>query len=100
MSYPDSRPRRLRRSPLLRQAVRETRLLPEDMVLPLFVADGVTDPRPIATLPGHFHHSPETVLAECEEVVGLGIPMVLLFGLPAHKDDAGSGGWAADGAVQ
>jgi porphobilinogen synthase len=95
-----ARPRRLRRTPLLRRAVRETTLQPRDFVLPLFVADGVTDPRPIPSLPGHAHHSPESVLAECEEAVALGIPMVLLFGLPAKKDEQGSGAWAEDGAVQ
>jgi porphobilinogen synthase len=100
MSYPQSRPRRLRRTPLLRRSMRETRLAPEDMILPLFVADGVTDPVPISTLPGHFHHSPESVVTECEEVASLGIPMVLLFGLPAAKDERGTGAWAADGAVQ
>jgi porphobilinogen synthase len=100
MTYPDSRPRRLRRSPLMRRAVRETSLTAENLVLPLFVADGVTEPRPIVSLPGHFHHSANSVLAECQEVVDLGIPMVLLFGLPAAKDDQGRAAWAADGAVQ
>jgi porphobilinogen synthase len=100
MSYPESRPRRLRRSPLIRRVVRETNLAPENLVLPLFVADGVTEPRPITSLPGHFHHSPRSVLAECEEVIRLGIPMVLLFGVPAEKDEQGSGAWAGDGAVQ
>ena len=100
MSYPESRPRRLRRSALLRRAVRETRLTADDLVLPLFVGRGVTEPRPIASLPGHFHHSTETALKECEELVGLGIPMILLFGLPATKDEMGSEAWAADGAVQ
>jgi porphobilinogen synthase len=100
MSYPESRPRRLRRSALLRRAVRETRLAPDDLVLPLFVGAGVTEPRPIASLPGHYHHGTVTALKECEEVVGLGIPMVLLFGLPAAKDEVGSEAWAADGAVQ
>jgi porphobilinogen synthase len=100
MSYPDSRPRRLRRSPLMRRAVRETSLTAENLVLPLFIADGVTAPRRIPTLPGHFHHSASSVVAECQEVVDLGIPMVLLFGLPAAKDDRGSAAWAGDGAVQ
>jgi porphobilinogen synthase len=100
MSYPQSRPRRLRRTPLLRRSLSETRLAPEDMILPLFVAGGVSDPVPISTLPGHCHHSTESVLVECEEVVSLGIPMVLLFGLPTAKDERGTGAWAADGAVQ
>jgi porphobilinogen synthase len=100
MSYPISRPRRLRRSGPLRRAVRETRLAADDLVLPLFVGSGVTAPRPIPTLPGHCHHSTETALKECQELVGLGIPMILLFGLPASKDEAGSEAWAPDGAVQ
>jgi porphobilinogen synthase len=100
MSYPDARPRRLRRSPLMRRAVRETSLTAENLVLPLFVADAVAEPQPIDSLPGHFHHGTESVIAECEEVIKLGIPMVLLFGLPAQKDEQGSAAWAADGAVQ
>lgn len=100
MSYPESRPRRLRRTPLLRRAVQETRIAPADFVLPLFVADDVTEPAPISSLPGHFHHSVDSVVKECEEIVELGIPMVLLFGLPAAKDERGTSAWAADGAVQ
>jgi porphobilinogen synthase len=100
MAFPESRPRRLRRTALLRRAVAETRLRPEDMVLPLFVADGITERRPIDSLPGHYHHTDQSVVEECADVVALGIPMVLLFGLPASKDDHGSGAWAADGAVQ
>ena len=100
MSYPESRPRRLRQTPLLRHTLQETRIAPADLVLPLFVADNLTEPAPITSLPGHFHHSVDTVLRECEEIVGLGIPTVLLFGLPAAKDERGSGAWASDGAVQ
>jgi porphobilinogen synthase len=84
----------------MRRVVRETQLSAENLVLPLFVAEGVTEPRPIASLPGHYHHGTTSVLAECEEVIELGIPMVLLFGLPAEKDEQGSGAWAEDGAVQ
>ncbi|HEV3235271.1 MAG TPA: porphobilinogen synthase [Candidatus Dormibacteraeota bacterium] len=100
MSFPESRPRRLRRTPLLRKALAETRLRPEDLVLPLFVADGIEAPRPIDSLPGHFHHTDQSVLEECAEAVSLGIPMVLLFGLPADKDVQGSGAWDSNGAVQ
>jgi porphobilinogen synthase len=100
MSFPESRPRRLRRTPLLRRAVAETRLRPEDLVLPLFVADGIDAPRPIDSLPGHRHHTATSVLDECAEVVTMGIPMVLLFGLPAAKDDTGSGAWDPEGIVQ
>ncbi|MDP9326169.1 MAG: porphobilinogen synthase [Candidatus Dormibacteraeota bacterium] len=100
MSFPESRPRRLRRTPLLRKALAETRLRPEDLVLPLFVADGIEAPRPIESLPGHFHHTDTSVLDESAEAVSLGIPMVLLFGLPADKDEHGSGAWDSGGAVQ
>ncbi|MGI8609920.1 MAG: porphobilinogen synthase [Candidatus Dormibacteria bacterium] len=100
MSFPRSRPRRLRRSPMLRQALAETTLGPADFVLPLFVSQTATAPVPIPSLPGHNQHTVESGLQECDEVVGLGIPMVLLFGLPAQKDDRGTGAWAQDGAVQ
>ena len=100
MSFPQSRPRRLCRTPLLRQAVAETTLAPADFVLPLFVSQSAAGPQPIPSLPGHHQHTIESALGECEEVVALGIPMVLLFGLPASKDEQGSGAWAADGAVQ
>ena len=100
MAFPESRPRRLRRTPMLRAMVQQARLAPQDLALPLFVADGITEPRPIESLPGHSHHTEASVLAECEEVVRLGIPMVLLFGLPAEKSDRGEGAWSDAGAVQ
>lgn len=85
---------------MLRQALAETTLGPADFVLPLFVSQTATAPVPIPSLPGHNQHTVESGLQECDEVVGLGIPMVLLFGLPAQKDDRGTGAWAQDGAVQ
>ena len=100
MSYPQSRPRRLRRTPLLRRALQETRVAAADLVLPLFVADNLTGPAPISSLPGHSHHTVESLVKECEEVVSLGVPMILLFGLPGAKDERGTGAWAPDGAVQ
>jgi porphobilinogen synthase len=100
VSFPAARPRRLRRSPLLRRALTETRLSPADLVLPLFVADGIGSPAPIASLPGHHQHNLESALRECDEVVDLGIPMVLLFGIPATKDERGSAAWSGEGAVQ
>jgi porphobilinogen synthase len=100
VSFPESRPRRLRRTPLLRRALAETTLVPADMVLPLFVAEGATEPTPIVSLPGHYQHTVQSALKECQETVDLGIPMVLLFGIPAAKDDRGSGAWSTDGAVQ
>ncbi|MHB8508973.1 MAG: porphobilinogen synthase [Candidatus Dormibacteria bacterium] len=100
MPFPESRPRRLRQSPLLRRAVRETTLTPADLVLPLFVADGLGEPEPIPGLPGHARHTLDSVLRECQEVVDLGIPMVLLFGLPGHKDEEGSAAWDREAPVQ
>jgi porphobilinogen synthase len=100
MSFPEARLRRLRQTPLLRRAVQEVRLSPSDFVLPLFVADGLERPDPIPSLPGHCRHTVDSLLAECEETVRLGIPMVLLFGLPSSKDASGSGAWAEDGIVQ
>ncbi|HEV3231431.1 MAG TPA: porphobilinogen synthase [Candidatus Dormibacteraeota bacterium] len=100
MAYPEVRPRRLRATPILRRALRETSLLPSDLVLPLFVRDGIAEPQPIASLPGHRHQTVASVVREAEVAADLGIPMVLLFGLPATKDDRGSGAWDDDGAVQ
>jgi len=100
MPFPESRPRRLRGSALLREAIRETRLSPSDLVLPLFVAEGIEGPRPIDSLPGHMHHTIDSVVGEAREVAELGIPMVLLFGVPAAKDDDGSGAWNDGGVVQ
>ena len=100
MSYPASRPRRLRRSPLVRRALAETTLSASDFVLPLFVSEAATAPVPIPSLPGHRQHTIQSALDECQQVVDLGIPMVLLFGIPAAKDERGTSAWAADGAVQ
>ena len=100
MSFPAARPRRLRRSPLLRRAVSETRLAPADFILPLFVAETATAPVPISSLSGQFQHTIDSALRECQEAVDLGIPMVLLFGIPAAKDERGSGAWSDAGAVQ
>ncbi|MEA2683144.1 MAG: porphobilinogen synthase [Chloroflexota bacterium] len=100
MSYPASRPRRLRRSPLLRRALAETTLAASDFVLPLFVSETATAPVPISSLPGHHQHSIQSALDECQQAIDLGIPMVLLFGIPAAKDERGTAAWADDGAVQ
>ncbi|MFN2462878.1 MAG: porphobilinogen synthase [Candidatus Dormibacteria bacterium] len=100
MSFPAVRPRRLRRSPRLRDALTETRLAAADFVVPLFVSESAGAPVPIASLPGQQQHTISSALAECQELEQLGVPMVLLFGIPAAKDEQGSGAWAADGAVQ
>ncbi|MDO8612445.1 MAG: porphobilinogen synthase, partial [Dehalococcoidia bacterium] len=92
--------RRLRRSQALRDLVRETRLSPQQFVYPLFVTHGENVRREIESMPGQYQLSLDRLAAEAEELRALGIPAVLLFGLPASKDDAGSEAYADDGIVQ
>lgn len=94
------RPRRLRASETLRSLVRETQLDPADFVYPLFVAHGTKVRRPIASMPGVFHLSIDTLLEECRAARDEGVRAVLLFGLPAQKDARGSEAYADDGIVQ
>lgn len=100
MSFPIVRPRRLRRSATLRRMVRETRLSRDDLVLPLFVVEGRGVREPVASMQGVFRHSVDALVDEAKAVRDLGIPAVLLFGIPADKDPRGSGADAADGIVQ
>ena len=100
MPFPQTRLRRLRRTPVLRDLVRETRLDPADFVLPLFVEEGLDGRSPIAAMPGVDRHSLATVVEEAGEAASLGVPAVLLFGIPAHKDEEGSGAWDDEGVVQ
>ena len=100
MSFPETRPRRLRRSASLRRLVRETTLAPENFIFPLFVCPGSGVRREISSLPGQFHFSVDTVVREAEEVAKLGIPAVILFGLPKQKDEVGSEAWHPEGVVQ
>jgi porphobilinogen synthase len=100
MSFPFERGRRLRRSERLRSLVRETRLVPAQLVYPLFVAPGSRLRREIASLPGCFHLSVDEAAREAQEVERLGIGGVILFGLPEGKDATGSQGYAEDGVVQ
>jgi porphobilinogen synthase len=97
---PFARFRRLRRSEALRGLVRETRLSPADFVYPLFVAHGHDLRQEIESMPGQYHLSVHGLAAEAEELRALGIPAVLLFGLPAAKDEEGSEAYADDGIVQ
>jgi len=92
--------RRLRRSEALRRLVRETRLAADQLVLPLFVRPGEGVRRPIASMPGNFQLSVDELVKECRGAAALGIPAVLLFGIPSSKDPVGSEGYAADGIVQ
>ena len=100
MSFPAERPRRLRRFERLRALVRETRVTPEHLIYPLFVAPGEGLCREIPSLPGCFHLSVDQAAREAREVESLGIAGVLLFGLPLAKDPVGSEGYAEDGVVQ
>jgi porphobilinogen synthase len=96
----DRRPRRLRRTPALRRLVAETKLTKADLIAPLFVAESRSAPAPIASLPGHFQHTVDSLVAEATRLVELGVSAVTLFGLPATKDAAGSGASDPAGIVQ
>jgi porphobilinogen synthase len=100
MEFPALRMRRLRRNETIRKMVRETTLDAADLIYPLFVkfGEGVHDE--ISSMPGVFHLSPDMLPAEIDELKALGIPAVILFGLPEVKDEAGSGAFASDGIVQ
>jgi porphobilinogen synthase len=100
MPFPERRLRRLRRTPTLRRLVSETRLSVDGLVAPLFVKEGIDGPEPIASMPGVVQHSQESLRKEVRELAGLGVPAVMLFGIPAVKDARGSGADAADGVVQ
>jgi porphobilinogen synthase len=100
MAFPQTRMRRLRRTGALRGLVRETRLSAADLVLPLFVTHGTDRREPIAAMPGVERLSIEHAVAEAGEAAGLGVPAVLLFGIPASKDAEGSGAWDDEGVVQ
>jgi porphobilinogen synthase len=99
-AFPQRRLRRLRRTPALRRLVAETRLSVDDLVAPLFVREGITEPQPIPCLPGVVQHTRESLRKEVAELAALGVPAVILFGVPATKDDVGSGAWDPDGIVQ
>jgi porphobilinogen synthase len=94
------RPRRLRRTPAIRDMVRETNITTKDFIFPLFVKYGRDIKDPIPSIPGHYHYSADTVVKEVEEVRALGIPAVLIFGLPEKKDAIGSHAYKEDEAVQ
>ena len=100
MAFPQRRLRRLRRTPALRRLVAEARVTVDDLVAPLFVREGIREPQPIASLPGVVQHTRESLRKEVSELAALGIPGVILFGVPAHKDAEGSQAWAPEGIVQ
>ena len=100
MSFPARRLRRLRRTPALRRLVAETRLNVDDLVAPLFVREGIDAPAPIGSLPGVVQHTRESLRKEVSALADLGVPAVILFGVPVTKDAVGSGAWDPNGIVQ
>jgi len=100
MSFPVTRMRRLRRNETLRGMVRENRLAREDLILPLFVIEGSGIREPISSMPGVHRHSVDQVVLEAKRVADLGVPAVILFGIPGEKDARGSGADDTDGIVQ
>ena len=98
--FPAYRARRLRRSEPMRALVRETEVRPQDLVLPLFVVEGEGIRRPVASMTGVDQTSVDELLRDAEEALRLGIPAVLLFGIPDEKDEAGTQGYAENGIIQ
>src|SRR5262245_29294749 len=99
-SFPDYRPRRLRRSAALRAMLRETSLRPAQLVLPLFVRSGEKVRTAVSSMPGVFQLSVDEVLREAAAAKDAGVGGVLLFGIPDTKDDVGSSAWSEQGPVQ
>jgi porphobilinogen synthase len=99
MNFPVYRPRRLRQNPALRALVRETDLSVRQLVMPLFVREGKKLRHPIASMPGQFQLSVDEAVKEAEQAHRLGVPAVILFGIPDKKDERASGAYAANGIV-
>ena len=99
-SFPSHRPRRLRRTPGLRRAFTETSLAPSNFIAPLFVKEAIEEPEAIASMPGHFKHTLDSLTKEAHELAARGVAGVLLFGIPAHKDPQGSQSHNPDGILQ
>jgi porphobilinogen synthase len=99
-AFPERRMRRLRQTPALRRLVAETVLTPDDLVAPLFVREGIGEPQPIASLPGVVQHTVESAVLEAKHLASIGVPGLILFGVPASKDAVGSGASDPDGIVQ
>ncbi len=99
MTFPTKRPRRLRRDATVRSLVRETSLRPEQLVAPLFVTSGRGRKKPIGSMPGHAQLSVDLAVEEARSLSSLGVRSFLLFGVPDHKDEEGSGAWDPNGPV-
>ncbi|MGC4836630.1 porphobilinogen synthase [Micromonospora vinacea] len=99
MSYPEIRPRRLRRNPAVRRLVSETRVDPAELVVPMFVKEGLTEPRAIGSLPGVLQHSRDSLRKAAVEAVQAGVGGIMLFGVPEQRDPTGSGGTDPNGIL-
>ncbi|MDG3009927.1 porphobilinogen synthase [Rhodococcus sp. D2-41] len=97
--YPAHRPRRLRTTPAMRRLIAETAIEPRHLVLPMFVADGITEPRPIESLPGVVQHTPDTLRAAAVEAAAAGVGGLMLFGVPSRRDATGTGADDPDGIL-
>ena len=100
MNYPDYRPRRMRRTENFRRMIRETRLAPDDFIYPLFIVPGSGVAKPIGSLPGQFNYSIDKAVDAAAAAADLGIPGVILFGVPERKDSVGSEAWKESGIIQ
>ena len=99
MSFPADRPRRLRRTPALRRLVAETRLAPADLILPMFVREGIDDAQPIASLPGVVQHSLDSLRAAAAQAVDAGVGGLMIFGVPTQRDAVGTGATDPNGVL-
>jgi len=100
MYFPQYRPRRLRANETIRRMVRETTLSPDNFIYPMFVTHGKGVRKEISSMPGNYQQSVDNLVKDCEEVHGLGIPAVILFGIPEHKDELGTEAYSDEGIVQ
>lgn len=100
MTFPRHRPRRLRRTPALRDLVAETQVAVSDLIAPLFVREDIDHPVPIASLPGVVQHARDSLCREVHDLASMGVKGIILFGVPMHKDEVGSGSCDAQGVVQ
>lgn len=99
MSFPQHRPRRLRTTPAMRQLVSETRLAPQDLILPVFIREDLAEPKPITSMPGVVQHTTASLIAAAREAVALGLGGIMLFGIPAERDATGTAGLDPEGVL-
>ncbi len=100
MTFPVTRMRRLRESGIVRDLVRESHLSMDDLIMPLFVVEGLGEKEEIRSMPGQYRFSVEGLVEECKRLVDIGVKAVILFGIPEKKDPQGSGAWVEDGIIQ